>query len=256
MHSKIAVALCAVVVLTAVSRVSGQDQPAANPENATSPGVFKIGHGVTPPRPIHAPDPEFSEKARRAHFQGTCVLLMVVDQDGKPRDIRVTKPLGKGLDEKAVEAVRSWRFDPARKDGKPVAVEIAVEVDFHLYGNNDRKIAELTRKAAAGNAKAELDLSTFYFKGRDIEQDDQRGLMYLERAARQGLPKAQFLMGEHLAHQSEPDYPRAYLWYTLAERSGYKHSDKTLKELSAKMTPEQIQAGQELVNNWTSAPAK
>jgi TonB family protein len=181
---------------------------------------------------------------------------LVVGEDGKPRDIKVTKPLGKGLDEKAVEAVRSWKFDPARKDGKPVAVQIAVEVDFHLYGNNDRKIAELTTKAAAGDAKAELELSTFYFEGRDIEQDDQRGLTYLAGAARQGLPKAQFLMGEHIARERAPDYPKAYMWYTLAQRGGYKRSDKKLKKLTARMTPEQVQAGQALADKWPNLPAK
>jgi len=256
MRWKISVALCVAVVLTAASCVSGQDQPASNPENAPSPGVFKIGNGVAPPRVIRQTDPEFSEKARREHFQGTCVLLMIVGEDGMPRDIRVTKPLGKGLDEKAVEAVRSWRFDPALKDGKPVAVEIAVEVAFHLYRENDKKIAKLTRKAAAGDARSELELSTLCFEGRDVAKDDQCGLAYLEKAARHGLPKAQFLMGEHIAHESAPDYPKAYLWYTLAQRGGYKHSDKKLRELTAKMTSEQVQAGQALVDSWPNLPTK
>jgi len=256
MPFKFTVALCAAVVLTAVSCVKGQDQPAANSQSAPIPEVFKIAKGVTPPRVIYQTGPEFSEKARREHFQGTCVLLMVVDEDGKPRDIRVTKPLGKGLDEKAVEAAQSWRFDPARKDGKPVAVEIAVEVDFHLYENNDKKMAKLTRKAAVGDAKAELELSTICFEGRDVAKDDQCGLTYLEKAARHGLPRAQFLMGEHVAHESAPDYSNAYMWYTLAQRSGYKHSDKKLRELTAKMTSEQVQAGQVLVDSWPNVPTK
>ena len=255
MHLKISAGLF--VVLTAVSCASGQDQPAANTQDSSSQGpVFRMGKGVTPPRVIRQTDPEFSEQARKNHFQGTCVLMLVVGGDGKPRDIRVTKPIGKGLDEKAIEAVREWRFEPARKDGKPVAVEIAVEVDFHLYGNNDRKITELTRKAAAGDAQAELDLSKFYFEGHDIGKDYDLGLSYLEKAARQGLPKAQFLLGEHLSHGNSPDYPKAYLWYTLAERSGYKHSDKKLKELTVKMKSEQVQAGQALVDNWPNAPTK
>ena len=61
------------------------------------------------------------------------MLYLVVGPDGKPRDIRVLRTLGLGLDEKSIEAVRTWRFEPAMKDGKPVAVQISVEVEFHLY---------------------------------------------------------------------------------------------------------------------------
>jgi TonB family protein len=96
-------------------------------------GVYRPGRGVTPPRPIYSPDPEFSEEARKAKYQGTCTLMIVVDTDGKPTNIRVVNSLGMGLDEKALETVRTWRFEPGQKDGHPVKVEMAVEVDFHLY---------------------------------------------------------------------------------------------------------------------------
>jgi TonB family protein len=96
-------------------------------------GVFRVGGGVSAPRPTYAPDPEYSEEARKAKYQGTVVLGLVVGPDGHPRDMKVLRSLGLGLDEKALEAVRNWRFDPAMKDGKPVAVYISVEVDFRLY---------------------------------------------------------------------------------------------------------------------------
>jgi periplasmic protein TonB len=96
-------------------------------------GVFRVGGGVSAPRTLFAPDPEYSEEARKAKFQGTCVLWLVVGPDGRARDIRVTRSLGLGLDEKAIEAVKQWKFEPAMKDGKPVAVEINVEVSFRLY---------------------------------------------------------------------------------------------------------------------------
>jgi periplasmic protein TonB len=96
-------------------------------------GVFRPGGGVSPPRPIFSPDPEFSEEARKAKYQGVCVLGLVVDADGHPTNIRVVNSLGMGLDEKAIEAVKNWRFEPGRKDGHPVAVALNVEVDFHLY---------------------------------------------------------------------------------------------------------------------------
>ncbi|MGO9123870.1 MAG: energy transducer TonB [Terriglobales bacterium] len=96
-------------------------------------GVFHVGGGVSAPKPVYSPDPEYSEEARKAKYQGTCVLWMIVGPDGRPREIRVQRTLGLGLDEKAIEAVKTWKFEPAMKDGKPVSVEISVQVDFHLY---------------------------------------------------------------------------------------------------------------------------
>jgi len=96
-------------------------------------GVFRIGGGVSAPRALDTPDPEYSEEARKAKHQGTVVLWLIVGPDGKPRDIKVARALGMGLDQKAIEAVRNWKFSPAMKDGKPVAVQINVEVNFRLY---------------------------------------------------------------------------------------------------------------------------
>jgi periplasmic protein TonB len=96
-------------------------------------GVFRVGGGVLAPRPLSTPDPQYTDQARKAKVEGTCVLAMIVGPDGKPHDIRVQRGIGMGLDEKAIEAVQQWRFDPATKDGRPVAVQISVEVSFKLY---------------------------------------------------------------------------------------------------------------------------
>ncbi|HZQ91014.1 MAG TPA: energy transducer TonB [Terriglobales bacterium] len=96
-------------------------------------GVFRVGGNVSAPRGLYTPDPEYSEEARKAKYQGTCMLWLIVGPDGRPRDIKVARSLGMGLDEKAVEAVRTWKFAPAMKDGTPVAVQINVEVNFRLY---------------------------------------------------------------------------------------------------------------------------
>lgn len=96
-------------------------------------GVFHVGGGVSAPRAVYAPEPEFSEEARKAKYQGVCTLGLIVGTDGRPSNIRVLSSLGMGLDEKAIEAVKNWKFEPAMRDGHPVRVEIAVEVDFHLY---------------------------------------------------------------------------------------------------------------------------
>jgi TonB family protein len=99
----------------------------------TGGGIFHVGGGVSPPRPIYNPEAEFSEEARKAKYQGVCTLGLIVGTDGRPSNIRVLSSLGMGLDERAIEAVKNWKFEPAMKDGHPVRVEIAVEVDFHLY---------------------------------------------------------------------------------------------------------------------------
>ena len=95
--------------------------------------VFRVGGGVSAPKVTYQPDPEYSEEARKAKYQGVCVLSLIVGPDGKPRDVKVARSLGLGLDEKAIEAVNQWKFEPAQKDGKPVAVAINVEVTFRLY---------------------------------------------------------------------------------------------------------------------------
>jgi periplasmic protein TonB len=96
-------------------------------------GVFKVGGGISAPQPVSTPDPEYTQEARNAKTEGTCILWMIVDQQGHPRDIRVVRGLGYGLDARAVEAVKQWTFQPALKDGQPVNVQISVEVGFHLY---------------------------------------------------------------------------------------------------------------------------
>jgi protein TonB len=96
-------------------------------------GVFKVGGGISAPQAISTPDPEYTQDARNAKTQGTCILWLIVDDQGRPRDIRVVHGLGMGLDAKAIEAVKQWRFEPAMKDGHPVNVQISVEVGFKLY---------------------------------------------------------------------------------------------------------------------------
>jgi len=95
-------------------------------------GVFRVGGGVTAPVPLYKPEPEYSEEARKAKYQGTVVLYIEVDPTGHPRNLRVVRSLGLGLDEKAIEAVEKWRFRPGYKDGKPVTVAATIEVNFRL----------------------------------------------------------------------------------------------------------------------------
>lgn len=114
---------------------AGANIPAATSEDRGFDCSARRTHyerGVHPTL-IYQANPEFSEQARRAKFQGVVTLRLVVNEQGLPEDIRVTKPLGMGLDEKAMSCLEKWRFKPAEKDGQPVAMEIAVQIDFHLY---------------------------------------------------------------------------------------------------------------------------
>jgi protein TonB len=95
-------------------------------------GAYKIGGGVSAPVPVFRPEPEYSEEARKAKWQGAVMLQLVVDENGLPQDIKVVRSLGLGLDQKAIEAVQKWRFKPGLKDGKPVPVSANIEVNFRL----------------------------------------------------------------------------------------------------------------------------
>jgi TonB family protein len=96
--------------------------------------VFKPGNGVTLPHAIHEQKPQYTREAMAAGIQGTVMMSLVVRSDGTVGPVEVTRSLDKtyGLDESAVAAARQWRFEPGRKDGKPVAVEVTLELTFTL----------------------------------------------------------------------------------------------------------------------------
>lgn len=94
--------------------------------------VYRAGGNVSAPSVIFQVEPEYSEEARKAKYSGMVVLSVIVDTEGYARDVRVVKSLGMGLDEKAAEAVRKWKFRAGRKDGKPVNVRARIQVYFRL----------------------------------------------------------------------------------------------------------------------------
>jgi len=111
----------------AVSSAVSQTPGAANPS-----GVYKIGGDVSQPQIVRKVEPEYSELARVAQFQGSVALTVVIGTDGVPQNIQVAKPLGFGLDEKAIEAVGKWQFKPGTKQGQAVPVFATIEVNFRL----------------------------------------------------------------------------------------------------------------------------
>jgi TonB family protein len=112
--------------------VGNRRGPGVGPGDNLTGTVYRPGNGVTLPVVIRQIEPEFSDEARKAKHSGTVILRTDIDATGHPRNIRVVRSLGMGLDERAVNALMQWLFKPGTKDGKPVAVSAEVQVGFHL----------------------------------------------------------------------------------------------------------------------------
>jgi TonB family protein len=95
-------------------------------------GVLSVGGGTSPPAVIFKVDPEYSEEARKAKYSGSVMLSIVVDTEGRARDIKIVRALGHGLDEEAIAAVTQWRFKSGLNNGQPVKVRAQIEVNFRL----------------------------------------------------------------------------------------------------------------------------
>jgi len=116
-------------------------------------GAYRVGGAVSAPREISAPTPQYSEEARKANLQGTVVLWVVISPEGTVSDIRVARSLGLGLDEKAIEAVRTWKFEPAKKDGKPVPVQVNIAVTFGNGATKSTLAPATVASSEAGKSK-------------------------------------------------------------------------------------------------------
>jgi TonB family protein len=102
-------------------------------EEAQYGPLAKIGHGVTAPVVTRQSEPEYSQEARKKKFNGTLLIGLVVDKQGRPQDVHIIRGVGMGLDENALKAVSHYRFRPAMENGQPVAVRINVEVNFQIF---------------------------------------------------------------------------------------------------------------------------
>jgi TonB family protein len=107
------------------ARVMSERQPSGS-------DVYRVGGDVSKPVLLSKVEPKYSEDARLAKYQGTALLSIEIGGDGFPRNIRVIRSLGLGLDQKAVEALRQWRFKPSTRNGQPVKVAATVEMTFRL----------------------------------------------------------------------------------------------------------------------------
>ncbi|MFI5114047.1 MAG: TonB family protein [Terriglobales bacterium] len=253
-------AFCVTILLLTVSlsvypraQVSQGSKPAG--KSATAP---KEDVKVIPPHAVYDPNPQYTQEARRAGHQGTCILSFTVGTDGLPRDIKMVRGVGTELDDLAVATVRTWRFEPARKDGKPVEAQIKTQVKFRLHGGSADKMAKLWDRSDKSDPKADLELSKAYFEGRGVPQDEPLGFQFLTTAANWNLPEAQFLMGERFykSQSGSPDYAAAYMWYALSKRGGYKKGEEMLRILAPKMSAEQLTEAETRIDYWPEAPPK
>lgn len=134
-HFKTVAHMLVVIILVGSSLLIAQES-SDKTTTSTDQGNFVYEprtKGITPPRAIYQPNPEYTDKARKKKLNGVVVVSLIVTPEGTARDVKVIKSLDDGLDKNAVAAVSTWRFDPATKDGKPVAVRVPVEVQFRLY---------------------------------------------------------------------------------------------------------------------------
>jgi TonB family protein len=196
----------------------------------------------TPPTPFYSPEVEYTDAAKAAKFEGTCVVVVTVGIDGKPSNVVVTKKIGMGMDERAVATVSRWKFDPGRRYGKPVVSRLRLTLTFKLYGNDSQKFIDLSQKARTGDPAAEFELANAFFAGRDIPRDEAQGMALLERSARSGYAQAQFQMGERTYGDGNAaeNYVAAYVWYTQAQRTGSDQAERKVTELESRLTPDQL----------------
>jgi TonB family protein len=106
--------------------------PDSVPAGAPAAAAAGVGNGVAAPVLLYKKEPEYTEEARKARYQGSVLLSVEIDPSGTPTNIRVLRGLGLGLDEKAVEALQQWKFKPGSRDGSPVPVTANIEVNFRL----------------------------------------------------------------------------------------------------------------------------
>ena len=124
-------------------------------KETTSAELFHVGGSIIPPRAMYSPQPEFTEQARKANHDGTCTLGLIVEEDGHPTHVRVLKAVGMGLDENAIKAVQTWKFEPAMKDGHPVPEVVPDEANDGWFGYCEAGVSSPRRRLQMQGGVAE-----------------------------------------------------------------------------------------------------
>jgi TonB family protein len=145
-----------VLLLSSVPTLAQTSTPAFPPESQDR-GVYRVGGGVTSPALLYKVEPEYTQEARRAGIQGTVLLYLQVDPAGRGVNIRVLHGLGLGLDENAIAAIKTWKFRPGTKGGKPVTVEAQIEMTFRLINPESSPVTALRQDGANDQKPDQLD---------------------------------------------------------------------------------------------------
>ncbi|MDP8990641.1 MAG: TonB family protein [Acidobacteriota bacterium] len=157
---------------------------------STPAGVYRIGNGVSAPRVASKLEPHYSEEARIGRLQGTVTVSVVVGEDGRAKNIRVTKSLGLGLDEKAIEAIGLWQFIPGEKEGMPVPILATIQVNFRLVNKAFDNVGQwhLTRASFKPPEEASLPSLIKAKFPHDSSSEDGGSVVVALDVDEQGLP--------------------------------------------------------------------
>jgi len=166
--------MCVALAFAQAEKAAQTPASSTSTEQAPSAagGIYKVGGTVVAPRVIYKKDPAYSEEARKAHLWGAVVLQLVVGADGLPRDIKVVRPLGMGLDEIAVETVGQWRFQPGTKQGNPVNVMATIEVNFRLL--DLKSVWQMGRLVFEGGESSRPMLAKWHLPDAPVPERDLR----------------------------------------------------------------------------------
>lgn len=187
---------------------------------ADTDSVYRVGSGVSSPAVLHKVDPAYTPEAERERVQGTALYSIVIDKSGRARDIELMSPIGYGLDEKGVEAIQKWVFKPAEKEGKPVNVRAALEVNFrfpglffdskaedhrtayneaiHNFSVSERKVKaveSINKLARESYPPAMSVLGQWMIEGKEVSQDVSGGMGLLKRASEKYDKHALYVLG-------------------------------------------------------------
>jgi TonB family protein len=132
--ARVGLIACSVLLLAITAASGAFARGVAADQSGRYGTVYHPGPGVTNPRLVYAPDPEYPKNKKAwARANVICEIGIIVDKDGMPRGLHVVQSGGKDFDAKAMKAVRQYRFAPALYEGKPVAAAIRIEVNFRKY---------------------------------------------------------------------------------------------------------------------------
>jgi TonB family protein len=212
------------------------------PDDAPNP--IRVGPGVTPPKVQYRPEPEYSREALNAGIQGTVVFEVVVNEAGRLVNVSVVSPLGFGLDEKAQETIAAWRFEPGRKDGKPVSILATVEVNFRLQGQSFDSKAE--------DRRVRFNVALAALRGQDTARRN-KAMETLEELAKQNFPPAMYVLGKLLEAgdvvASDPERAGLLIRKAADKRHGPALFDLGLASCEGKGVPKDAEKGMRMLRD-------